>query len=410
MSTSVAGALPSHRDLSVVYRPIADIKPDPRNARTHSKRQIEQLCSSIRSFGFTNPVLVDEAGVLIAGHGRLRAAKELGLATVPVIELLDLTEAQKKALRLADNKIALNAGWDLEILKLELAEIATLDVDFDLALTGFASGEIDVVLKAANDPEDEVIPAVPAEPNTTAGDIWILGDHRIGCGDGRDVEFLKRIVGEGAKIDAAFMDPPYNVKINGHANAKGRHREFAMASGEMSDDQFRAFLCETLGAAAAVSRDGAVHYICMDWRHLDDVSAVGRTLYDDLLNICVWNKSNAGMGSLYRSKHEMVFVYRVGPGPHANMVELGKHGRRREDLALHPTVKPVAMVADAYQDVTRRGDLVFDMFLGSGTSLIAAERTGRRFRGCDIDPAYVDVAVERWVQLTGKTPVLETTA
>ena len=427
MSTSVAGALPSHRDLSVVYRPIADIKPDPRNARTHPKRQIEQLCASIRSFGFTNPVLVDDAGILIAGHGRLRAARQLGLATVPVIELLDLTEAQKKALRLADNKIALNAGWDLEILKLELAEIATLDVDFDLSLTGFASGEIDVVLKAANDPEDEVIPAVPVEPNTKAGDIWILGDHRIGCGDGRDVEFLKRIVGEGAKIDAAFMDPPYNVKINGHANAKGRHREFAMASGEMSDDQFRAFLSETLGAAAAVSRDGAVHYICMDWRHLDDVSAVGRTLYDDLLNICVWNKSNAGMGSLYRSKHEMVFVYRVGRGPHANMVELGKHGRnrtnvwdypsvnsmagsRREDLALHPTVKPVAMVADAYQDVTRRGDLVFDMFLGSGTSLIAAERTGRRFRGCDIDPAYVDVAVERWAQLTGRTPVLETVA
>ena len=427
MSTSIAGALPTRRDLSVIYRPIADLKPDPRNARTHPKRQVEQLCASIRSFGFTNPVLVDEAGVLIAGHGRLRAAKELGLATVPVIELLDLTEAQKKALRLADNKIALNAGWDLEILKLELAEIGTLDVDFDLSLTGFASGEIDVVLKAANDPDDEVIPAVPIEPRTKLGDIWILGDHRIGCGDGRDVEFLKRIVGAGASIDAAFMDPPYNVKINGHANAKGRHREFAMASGEMSDDQFRTFLAETLGAAEAVSRNGAVHYVCMDWRHLDDVSAVGRTIYDDLLNICVWNKSNAGMGSLYRSKHEMVFVYRVGSSPHANMVELGKHGRnrtnvwdypsvnsmagsRREDLALHPTVKPVAMVADAYQDVTRRGDVVFDMFLGSGTSLIAAERTGRRFRGCDIDPAYIDVAVERWAQLTGKTPVLETAA
>jgi DNA modification methylase len=425
MSTSVAGALPTRRDLSVIYRPIANLKPDPRNARTHPKRQVEQLCASIRSFGFTNPVLVDEAGVLIAGHGRLRAAKELGFATVPVIELLDLTEAQKKALRLADNKIALNAGWDLEILKLELAEIATLDVDFDLSLTGFASGEIDVVLKAANDPDDEAIPAVPVAPRTKAGDIWILGDHRIGCGDGRDVEFLKRIVGTGASIDAAFMDPPYNVRINGHANAKGRHREFAMASGEMSDDQFRTFLAETFGAAEAVSRNGAVHYICMDWRHLDDVSTVGRRIYDDLLNICVWNKSNAGMGSLYRSKHEMVFDYRVGSSPHANMVELGKHGRnrtnvwdypsvnsmagsRREDLALHPTVKPVAMVADAYQDVTKRGDLVFDMFLGSGTSLIAAERTGRRFRGCDIDPAYIDVAVERWAQLTGQVPILET--
>ena len=427
MSNHAAGAAPVRHDLAVIYRPVADLKPDPRNARTHPKRQIEQLCASIRSFGFTNPVLVDEAGVLIAGHGRLRAAKELGLATVPVIELRGLSEVEKKALRLADNKIALNAGWDLEILKLELADIGTLDVDFDLSLTGFASGEIDVVLKAANDPDDEVIPAVPADPRTKLGDLWILGDHRVGCGDGRDVEFLKRIVGEGAVIDAAFMDPPYNVRINGHANAKGRHREFAMASGEMTTDEFQIFLKETLGAAAAVSRDGAVHFVCMDWRHMDDVAVVGGQVYDDLLNICVWNKSNAGMGSLYRSKHEMVFVYRVGASPHANMVELGKHGRnrtnvwdypsvnsmagsRREDLELHPTVKPVAMVADAYQDVTRRSDLVFDMFLGSGTSLIAAERTGRRFRGCDIDPAYVDVAVDRWVQLTGKEPVREPAA
>jgi DNA modification methylase len=426
MSQSAAGALPS-RPLTVVYRPIGDLKPDPRNARTHSKRQIEQLRASILQFGFTNPVLVDEEGVLIAGHGRLRAAKDIGLPTVPMIEIVGLSEAEKKALRLADNKIALNAGWDLEILKLELAEIATLDVDFDLSLTGFASGEIDVVLKAANDPDDEIIPAVPEEPRTKPGDVWILGEHRIGCGDGRDFEFLQRLVGYGIAIDAAFLDPPYNVKINGHANAKGRHREFAMASGEMSDAAFRKFLEETLGAASAISRDGAVHYVCMDWRHLDDVSVVGRTVYDELLNICVWNKSNAGMGSLYRSKHEMVFVYRVGEAPHANMVELGRHGRnrtnvwdypsvnsmagsRREDLVLHPTVKPVAMVADAYQDVTKRGDLVFDMFLGSGTSLVAAERTGRRFRGCDIDPAYVDVAIDRWVNLTGQTAVLEAAA
>ncbi len=423
VNQSVAGALPT-RPLTVVYRPIGDLQPDPRNARTHPKRQIDQLCASLLQFGFTNPVLVDEQSVLIAGHGRLRAARQIGLVEVPAIEIAGLTEAQKKALRIADNKIALNAGWDIEILRLELGEIGSLDVDFDLSLTGFASGEIDVVLKAANDPDEEVIPAVPAEPRTRSGDVWVLGQHRIGCGDGRDLDFLRRLIGEGAAIDAAFMDPPYNVKINGQANAKGRHREFAMASGEMSDAAFRDFLTETLRAAAAVSRPGAVHFVCMDWRHLDDVSAVGHDVYGDLLNICVWNKSNAGMGSLYRSKHEMVFVYRVGNAPHANMVELGRHGRnrtnvwdyasvnsmagsRREDLALHPTVKPVAMVSDAYQDVTKRGDVVFDMFLGSGTSLIAAERCGRRFRGCDIDAAYVDVAVERWVQMTGGTPQLE---
>lgn len=423
MSKSETGALPT-RQLTVEYRPVDSLKPDPRNARTHPRRQLEQLRASIRQFGFTNPVLVDDTGVLIAGHGRLRAAKELGLAQVPCITIANLSDAEKKALRLSDNKIALNAGWNLEILKLELADIASIDIDFDLSLTGFSSGEIDVVLKAANDPDDEVIPAVPATPATRPGDIWVLGEHRIGCGDGRDREFLRRLLGEGASIDAAFLDPPYNVKINGHANAKGRHREFAMASGEMSDGEFRMFLTETLGAAASVSRDGAVHFVCMDWRHMEDLFAAVGPVYDDLLNICVWNKSNAGMGSLYRSKHEMVFVYRVGSAPHANMVELGKHGRnrtnvwdypsvnsmagsRREDLDLHPTVKPVAMVADAYQDVTKRGDLVCDMFLGSGTSLIAAERTGRRCRGCDIDPAYVDLAVERWHQLTGREPIKE---
>ena len=399
------------------------LTPDLRNARTHSKKQVAQIIQSITAFGFTNPILADPEGNLIAGHGRLRAAREMGLKTVPVITLDGLTEPQKRALRLADNKIALNAGWDTEILKLELADLSMPDLEFDLGLTGFSPGEIDVVLAGSEDPDDEVIPAVPVSPRVRPGDIWQLGEHRVACGDGRDVEFLQRVVGEGEKVDCAFLDPPYNVKINGHANAKGRHREFAMASGEMSEDEFRTFLSHTLGACAKVSRDGAVHFVCMDWRHMDDVTASVSGIYDELLNICVWNKSNAGMGSLYRSKHEMVFVYRVGSTSHTNNVELGKHGRnrtnvwdypsvnsmkgsRREDLELHPTVKPVAMVADACKDVTRQGELVLDIFLGSGTSLIAAERVGRRFRGLDIDPAYVDLAMQRWSDLTGKDPVL----
>lgn len=413
---------PVVRPLTVSYWPIASLVPDPRNARTHPRRQIEQIVASIRSFGFTNPVLAEPSGKIIAGHGRLLAAKQLGLAEVPVIEIAGLSDAQVRALRLADNKIALNAGWDIEILKLELADLSLPEFDMDLSLTGFSSGEIDVILRDSADPADEVIPEVPTTPITRAGDIWQLGQHRIGCGDGRDLDFLRAVVGEGA-IDAAFLDPPYNVRINGHANAKGRHREFAMASGEMTTPAFRTFLSETLGACAAVSRPGAVHFVCMDWRHMDDVSAACAPLYDELLNICVWNKSNAGMGSLYRSKHEMVFVYRVPGATHYNAVELGKHGRnrtnvwdyasvnsmrgsRREDLSLHPTVKPVAMVADAICDVTRQGDLVLDIFLGSGTSLIAAERVGRRFRGVDIDPLYIDVAIERWRNLTGKEPVL----
>ena len=409
--------------LTIVYRSPAALRPDPRNARTHPQRQIEQIKASIAAFGFTNPILANPEGQIIAGHGRLQAAKAMGLAEVPVITLSGLSEAQQRALRIADNKIALNAGWDLEILQTELAELASIDVDIDATLTGFSIGEIDVILKTANDPDDEAIPPVPVQPRTCPGDIWILGEHRIGCGDSRNTAFLQAVIGEGERIDAAFLDPPYNVKISGHAVSKGSHREFAMASGEMSDDQFRVFLKETLGAAASVSRDGAVHFVCIDWRHMDDVSAVGSSVYGDLLNLCVWNKSNAGMGSLYRSKHELVFVYRVGSSPHLNTVELGRHGRnrtnvwdyasvnsfrgsRREDLALHPTVKPTGLVADAIQDVTRRGDLVLDLFLGSGTTLIAADRVGRRFRGIDIDPAYVDVALDRWSQRTGQDPVL----
>lgn len=409
--------------ISIVYRPIGELRPEPRNARTHSKRQVTQIAASIAEFGFANPILLDTGDNVIAGHGRLLAAKQMGLNAVPTITLTGLSGKQIRALRLADNKIALNAGWDVDLLKSELGELALLEVD--LGVTGFATGEIDVILKSGNEPEDEVIPAVPTQPRTKLGDIWIVGHHRVGCGDARDLAFLAEVIGEDRKIDAAFVDPPYNVRIGGHANAKGRHREFEMASGEMNTPEFRQFLSETLGACANVSRNGAVHFICMDWRHMDDVSAVAATLYGATINLCIWNKSNAVMGSLYRSKHELVFVCRVGDAQHFNAVELGKHGRnrtnvwdyasvnsmigsRRQDLELHPTVKPAAMVADALKDVTRRGELVLDVFLGSGTTLIAAERIGRRFRGVDIDPAYVDVALGRWRAMTGKEPVLAT--
>jgi hypothetical protein len=417
-------SLAASSQLSVTYRPIGELLPDPRNARTHPKRQIEQLKASIKEFGFTNPILADPEGRIIAGHGRLQAAKALEIAQVPTITLSGLSETQKRALRIADNKIALNASWDLEILQQELGELASIDLHIDPTLTGFSTGEIDVLLAKSPDPDDEVIPPAPTTPKTKPGDIWILGEHRIGCGDARNTEFLRRVIGEGAQIDAAFLDPPYNVRIKGNANPTGRHREFAMASGEMSEANFRSFLADALGAAAGCSRDGAIHFVCMDWRHMDSVLAVGPAVYGELLNLCIWNKSNAGMGSLYRSKHELVFVYRVGMAPHLNMVELGKHGRnrtnvwdyasvssirgsRRDDLNLHPTVKPVGLVADAIKDVTRHGDLVMDHFLGSGTTLLAAERTGRRFRGLEIDPGYVDVAIERWSARTGLEPRLE---
>jgi len=280
------------RALEIAYLHPSELTPDARNARTHSKSQIAQLKHAIENFGFTNPILVDENGLLIAGHGRLRAAKELGLSSIPTITLTELTDAQKRMLRLADNKIALNAGWDFDLLKLELGELSALDVDIDLSLTGFSSGELDVILEDDPDPDDDVVPAAPQTPRTRPGDIWELGDHRVGCADVRDVDFLCAVVGN-AKIDAAFLDPPYNVKIKGHANTTGRHREFAMASGEMGDSEFRTFLAETLGVCAQVSRNGAVHFVCIDWRHAHDLTEAGQGVYDSLLNVCIWNKSNA---------------------------------------------------------------------------------------------------------------------
>ena len=412
--------------LTILYQPTSALNPCPNNPRTHSKAQLKQVADSIRAFGFANPILVDERNVIIAGHGRLLAAKDLALTEIPTIVLAGLREAQKSALRIADNKIALNAGWDLELLEVELKSILTFEPEFVLEETGFSTGELDSLLSHDEiEAEEETIPAVPAKPVSRAGDIWLLGPHRVGCGDSRNSDFLLALVGQDA-VDAAFLDPPYNCKIDGHAGGKGkvRHREFAMASGEMSKDEFVAYLKETLSACARVSRSGAVHFVCMDHHHIGELTTAGTEVYGTRLNICVWSKSNAGMGSLYRSQHELVFVYRVGDAPHFNAVQLGKHGRnrtnvwrydsvntfrgsRRQDLALHPTVKPTKLVADAIMDVTRRGDVVLDAFLGSGTTLIACERTGRKCRGAEIDAAYTDVPPQRWSALTGHDPILE---
>jgi hypothetical protein len=368
----------------------------------------------MREFGFTNPILVDPDGGIIAGHGRFLAAQAMGLAEVPTIELTGLNDAQRRALRLADNKIALGAGWDVDLLKVELGELSALEFGMDLTVTGFSSGELEILLSSKEEPDGDPIPPIPAEPRSRPGDIWKLGDHRVGCGDSRDLELLHEVVGDIGGVDVAFLDPPYNMRVTDHANFITRHGE--------THEALRAFLTQTLGAAAKVSRDGAIHFICMDWRHMDDVCAVGRSIYGDLLNLCVWNKSNAGTGSLYRSKHELVFVYRVGTAPHFNAHELGRHGRNRTNVwdyapvnsltgnqwqdASHPTVKPTALVADAIQDVTCRGELVLDIFLRLGTTLIASERCGRQLRGLEIDPGYVDVAMERWSTMTGGTPEL----
>lgn len=412
------------RDLKITYHSPGALRPYSRNARTHSSKQIRQIAESIKTFNWTNPVLVDADGGIIAGHGRVKAAELLGLTQVPTIRIEDLTEAQKRAYILADNKLALNAGWDSELLTLELQDLITLDAEFDITVTGFETAEIDLLIEGGNE-SDPAADAVPArDPDapvvTRAGDLWTLGEHRLLCADATAPESFARLMA-GKKAQMVFIDPPYNVPIDGHVCGLGavKHREFAMAAGEMSETQFTAFLDTVFRQLARHSVDGSIHYVCMDWRHLFELLSAGRAAYAELKNLCVWNKSNGGMGSFYRSKHELVAVFKNGTAPHINNFELGQHGRnrtnvwdyagvnslqagRREELAMHPTVKPVALVADAVKDCSKRNGIVLDCFGGSGTTLIAAETTGRRAHAMELDPVYVDTAIRRWQDYTGE--------
>ena len=406
------------RNLTIERQRVDALTPYAQNARTHSKKQIRQIADSIERFGFTNPILVDGAGGVVAGHGRIEAAKLLGMEIVPTIRLEDLTKAEIRAYVIADNKLAENAGWDRELLAIEFQGLLELDLDFDITITGFEMPEIDILIDELDaddeeDPADEVPEVSDGPPVTRPGDIWRIGKHRLICGDALDPANYDRLL-DGAEAQMVFTDPPYNVPIEGHVSGLGKvkHREFAMASGEMTEDQFTAFLATAFRNLAGNSADGAIQFICIDWRHLFELLSAARGVYSELKNVCVWNKSIGGMGSLYRSKHELVFVFKAGAGPHVNNVELGRHGRYRTnvwdyaginsfgkdrdaELALHPTVKPVKLVADAILDCSKRGGIVLDAFAGSGTTLVAAEKTGRRGYGIELDPRYCDVIVRR---------------
>jgi DNA modification methylase len=416
------------KSMKVDYASHSSLKPTRRNARKHSRRQIRQIAQSIKAFGFNVPILTDDAGNIIAGHGRYEAAELLGWTEVPTIRLEHLNEAQKRAFMIADNRLTENAEWDEKLLAIELKELSNLDLDFELETTGFEIAEIDLRIEGLSDRENESDPAdiVPiaarGSPVTRPGDQWVLRRHRILCADSTQSGSYAAVMG-AAKAAMVFTDPPFNVPIDGHVSGLGaiRHREFAMASGEMSSAEFTGFLTHFARLCTQHSFNGALHFICMDWRHAGDLLAAGEQVYSELKNICVWVKHNAGMGSFYRSQHELIFVFKYGKKPHRNNIELGRFGRNRTNvwnhpgantlgrvgeeghlLALHPTVKPVSMVADAILDCTKRGDVVLDPFLGSGTTLLAAERTGRTCRGMEVDPLYVDTAVRRWQAFTGE--------
>ena len=417
-----------NRRLEIVYRAIDELKPDPANARQHSKHQIRKLAHSIKTFGFIVPALVDAKRNVVAGHARVAGARAADLSEVPTICLDHLSPAQLRAFMIADNRLTELAEWNDRLLAQQLKDLSLLDLDFNLEVTGFEMAEIDLRIASLESPPDadddpaDALPELSAGPPLSKnGDLWLLGRHRVLCGNALDIAAFTELMGEG-RAAMVFADPPFNVAIDGHASGLGaiHHRPFPMASGEMDRAEFIAFLDSALHNLAAFSVDGSLHYICMDWRHVEDLLAAGRAAYDELKNLCVWVKDNGGMGSLYRSQHELIFVFKHGRNGHRNNVQLGRFGRNRSNvwhypgvnsfarcgeegnlLALHPTVKPVAMVADAILDCSARGEIVLDAFLGSGTTVIAAERTGRRCYGIELDPGYVDTIIRRWQALTG---------
>jgi len=319
---------------------IGDITPDPRNPRKHGRAQISAIAKSIEAFGFNAPILVDKDNKIVAGHGRYEAAKLLGLDEVPVILLDHLTSTQAKAYMLADNKLTDRSTWDDNKLAIQLKELSDLVLDFDIEAIGFEPPEIDLRIQsldsALEDADDQFeLAAGPVVSRT--GDLWLLGSHRLYCGNALDVTSYDAL-SNGEKASAAITDAPYNVRIDGHVSGNGRitHREFAMASGEMSEAEFADFLHQTFQRIIAYCHDGALIYGFMDWRHMAEILAAGRAANLDLLNLCVWAKINGGMGSLYRSRHELVFVFKSGEDPHTNNIQLGRFGRNRSNVWNYP--------------------------------------------------------------------------
>lgn len=342
------------------------LTPHPHNPRKHSRHQIRALAKSIEAFGFNAPILVDKDNRIIAGHGRLEAAKLVGLTKLPVVSLAHLTDAQAKAYMLADNKFTDRSSWDEALLASHLKELSELALDFSIEATGFELPEVDFRIQSFDEIDDaekaDEFDLVSGPAVSAPGDVWSLGTHYLVCGSALDNTAYEALF-ENERAAAAFTDPPYNVPIDGHVSGKGQtaHREFRMASGEMSEAEFTDFLASSLTHICAHTTPGALIYACMDWRHLAEMQAAGRAAKCTLINLCVWAKTNAGLGSFYRSAHEFVFVFKNGKDAHLNNVQLGRFGRNRTNVwnyagantfarrgsKLHPTVKPIRLVADA---------------------------------------------------------------
>ena len=428
-----AQPMSSRQSLALEYVAPALLIADPRNPRSHKPPQIAAIARSIQTFGFNVPVVADEEGQILAGHGRVAAALKLGLDTVPVVRIAHLSPAQRQAFAIADNRLTDTSHWDEQLLGQVLRDLSLADLDFELDAIGFSVCEIDLKIEAimavgeGPDQDDKPAELVDSPAITSLADLWLLGQHRLLRGDALDAENWATLM-DGAKAHMAFTDPPYGLPASFIGGlGKIHHRDFAMGAGEMDRDQFTAFLADTFHQMAGNLKAGALAYVCMDHRHLVEMMTAGESSFSEFKTLCAWVKQAGGMGGLYRNQMELVFVWKAGRGRNRDNVALGKFGRNRTNvweypgiagfryseggdlLKTHPTCKPVRLVADAILDVTARGEIVIDPFLGSGTTIIAAERTGRIAYGMEIDPLYCDAILRRYRDLTGNEPILSST-
>jgi DNA modification methylase len=412
----------------VVQRVAVDaLTPSSAPVRRHPKKQLAKVRKSLEAFGQVTPILVSSNWEIIDHELVWLALKEIGATHVDAIVVADKSPSELKALRLVLNRTALDAQWDEQNLRSVLEQL--VEVDFDLDLTGFDAPEIDHYLNLdapqANVEENgSDIPPVGTTAISKQGMIWTLGDHRVGCGSATDLAFVSHML-NGKIADCSFIDPPYNIKVDGFITGKGRHRhrEFVQGAGEMSADEHFGLLKQSFLVLKESCTPKALVYACIDWRHVMEMTVAGRACDMPLYTICVWTKTNGGMGGIYRNAHELVCVFRAGTEQPLDNVELGRHGRNRTNvwsypgmssfgkerdqlLGLHPTVKPVAMIADVLRDVTKRREIVLDTFLGSGSTLMAAQETGRICCGVELDPLYVDVTIRRWQKATGRDAVI----
>lgn len=412
-----------NQSLQIDYLPLDKLRSMPGAPRRHPASQIRTLSKSIEAFGFNVPILVDGDDRIVAGHARVAAAKRCGMTEVPAVRIEHLDEVAIKAFMIADGRLAELSSWDDQLLGSILLELSELDLDFDIEAIGFAMAEIELRIEGLGGPEPdrEEILVASGSPVVEPGQLWNLGGHRLLCGNALEEHDWAELMGAD-QAALVVTDPPYNVPIDGHVSGLGkyRHREFAMATGEMDEEAFTAFLKAAMARAHHCSISGSVHYWAMDWRHIVEIGSAGRSVYERFLNMCVWQKTSPGMGSFYRSQHELFFVFAKGGAPSRNNVQLGRFGRSRANvwtypgaaslakcsdegnpLAMHPTVKPLALICDILLDASARGDIIADPFAGSGTSLIAAEKLGRRARCLELDPLYCDTIIRRWQSWTG---------